>query len=304
MDIASEILTRALAYGTPLLLGTLGEIYAERSGVLNLGVEGMMLIGALTGFAFALATKSVWIGFLAAGLAGGLASLIHAFFSITMKSRIQVVSGLALTLFGVGITGVLGQAWEGKPLGFTAPVVSVPLLEKVPVLSALSGQSVLVYVGIAAAILMWFVLYKTSWGISIRSTGEDPAAADSLGVNVSAVRYACVFIGGFLAGVAGAYMSIAYRPSWTKGMTGGMGWIVIGLTIFSFWNPLVAMAGAYLFGSLFYLSYRLQPYMTPEFLMMMPYLFTILVLVALNAVKAIRRRMNVPASLGLPYSRE
>jgi simple sugar transport system permease protein len=175
----------------------------------------------------------------------------------------------------------------------------------VPVLGeALADQSVMVYAGIGAAVVLWFVLFRSSWGISIRSIGEDPAAADSLGVKVDLVRYLCVLLGGVLAGMAGAYLSIVYRPSWTEGMTGGMGWIVIALTIFSFWNPLAAIGGAYLFGALFYLSYKLQPYLAPELLTMLPYLATIAVLVLVNASASLRRRMGVPAALGLPYERE
>jgi simple sugar transport system permease protein len=302
---ASEILARALAFGTPLLLATLGEIYAERSGVLNLGVEGMMVLGAFTGFIAAYRSGSAWVGLAAAAFAGGTSSLIHALFSITFRTKIQVVSGIALSFFGLGLTGVLGQGWEGKPLQASLPVVSLPLLKAVPVLGgALTDQSVMVYLGVAAAVGLWFVLFRSAWGIAIRSIGEDPAAADSLGVKVELVRYLCVFLGGVLSGTAGAYLSIVYRPSWTEGMTGGMGWIVIALTIFSFWNPLAAIGGAYLFGALFYLSYKLQPYLAPELLTMLPYLATIAVLVLVNASASLRRRMGVPAALGLPYDRE
>jgi ABC-type uncharacterized transport system permease subunit len=302
---ASEILARALAFGTPLLLATLGEIYAERSGVLNLGVEGMMVLGAFTGFVAAYRSGSAWAGLAAAAFAGGASSLMHALFSITFRTKIQVVSGIALSFFGLGLTGVLGQGWEGKPLQASLPVVNLPALKAVPVLGeALANQSVMVYMGVALAIALWFVLFRSAWGIAIRSIGEDPAAADSLGVKVELVRYLCVFLGGVLSGMAGAYLSIVYRPSWTEGMTGGMGWIVIALTIFSFWNPLAAIGGAYLFGALFYLSYKLQPYLAPELLTMLPYLATIAVLVLVNASASLRRRMGVPAALGLPYDRE
>jgi simple sugar transport system permease protein len=273
--------------------------------VLNLGVEGMMILGAFTGFVTTYHTGNPFLGILVAAFAGGAASMIHGFFSITIKTKIQVVSGLALTFFGLGLTGVLGRGWEGKPLEVNLPRVSFPLLESIPIAGPMfSGQNILVYIGIALAAVLWFILFKTSWGITIRSVGEDPATADSLGVNISLVRYLCVLLGGILAGIAGAYLSIDYRPSWTEGMTVGMGWIVIALTIFSFWNPFVALAGAYLFGSLFYLSYKLQPYLAPELLMIMPYFFTILALVVLNSSKTFRRRLGVPAALGLPYSRE
>ena len=300
-----ETLRRALAYGTPLLLGTLGEIYTERSGILNLGVEGMMILGAFTGFVTTFVTGNPWIGFLMGALVGGAASLIHAFLSINLRV-IQVVSGLALTLFGLGLTGVLGRGWEGQPLKVSLEMFSVPYLKEIPILGPIvfTEQNVLVYIGIGFALLLWIVLFKTSWGITIRSVGEDPATADALGINIPLVRYLCTFIGGVLAGMGGAYLSIIYRPSWTQGMTSGMGWIVIALTIFSLWHPLMAIVGSYIFGSLFYLSFRLQPWVAPELLTIMPYLFTILAPMFLNVHRTLRRRMGAPAALGIPYSRE
>jgi simple sugar transport system permease protein len=298
-------LRRALAYGTPLLLGTLGEIYSERAGVLNLGVEGMMILGAFTGFVTTYTTGNPLLGILVAAVVGGAASMIHGFFSISIKTKIQVVSGLALTFFGLGLTGVIGRGWEGKPLPVGLPKVNLPLLDSIPILGPiLSGQNVLVYIGIGLAVILWFILFKTTWGVTIRSVGEDPAAADTLGVNVVLVRYLCVLLGGVLAGIAGAYLSIDYRPSWTEGMTVGMGWIVIALTIFAFWNPTIALIGAYIFGSLFSLAYKLQPFLAPELLMIMPYLFTIIALVVINSSKYFRRRLGVPTALGIPYDRE
>jgi len=298
-----DVVSRALSLGTPLLLGTLGEIYAERSGVLNLGIEGMMILGAFVAFATAYTTGNAWLGILLAALVGGLASLIHAFLSISLRAN-QIVSGLALTMFGLGLAGMLGRGWEGRPLEAVVPAISLPGLQETILGKMLFlNQNVLVYFGIVLAIVLWFMLFKTSWGIAIRSVGESPEVADALGVNVYLIRYLCVFIGGVLAGVAGGYLSVAYRPAWTEGMTAGMGWIVIALTIFSFWNPLYAMGGAYFFGALYYLSYRLQPWTSPEFLKLMPYAFTILVLV-ISARSTIRRRLGAPAALGFPYVRE
>ena len=189
--------SRTLAYGTPLLLATLGEIYAERAGVLNLGVEGMMIVGAFSGFAVASGTGSPWLGILVAAMVGGAFSLIHAFASITLRAN-QVVSGLALTMLGLGLSGVLGKAWEGRPLMHSLNEVTVPGLHRIPILGPIlfEGQNVLVYIAIGLSILLWYVLFKTRIGISIRSVGEDPATADSLGVNVSRVRYLCVLVGG------------------------------------------------------------------------------------------------------------
>jgi ABC-type uncharacterized transport system permease subunit len=294
---------RTLAYGTPLLIATLGEIYAERSGVLNLGVEGMMIVGALSGFAVAYTTGNPWIGILVAGAVGGAFSMLHAFASITLRAN-QVVSGLALTMLGLGLSGVLGRAWEGWPLRHALEDISIPGLSRIPVLgpALFEEQSPLVYVGVALAVLLWFVLYKTRVGITIRAVGEDPATADSLGINVARVRYLCVLVGGVLAGVAGGYLSVAYRPSWTDGMTAGMGWIVIALTIFAFWNPMLGLVGAYFFAMLFHLSFRLQAWLAPELLKTMPYLFAILILILVSR-GTLQKRMGAPSALTIPYTR-
>jgi len=296
-------LSRTLAYGTPLLLGTLGEIYTERSGVLNLGIEGMMIMGAYAGFSTAYTTGSPWLGIMVAALVGGAFSLIHAFASITLKAN-QVVSGLSLTMLGLGLSGVLGRGWEGKPLPVSIPEITVPSLSKIPFLGPIlfEGQNLIVYLTILLVPLLWYILYRTRIGITIRSVGENPATADSLGINVSRVRYLCVVVGGILAGVAGGYLSVAYRPAWTEGMTAGMGWIVIALTIFAFWNPAIGMLGAYLFAALYHLSFRLQPWVAPEFLKAMPYAFAIVVLIAVSR-GTLQKKMGAPAALTLPYTR-
>jgi len=295
--------SRTLAYGTPLLLGTLGEIYAERSGVLNLGIEGMMIMGAYSAFAIAYTTGNPWLGILTAAVVGGAFSLIHAFASITLKAN-QVVSGLALTMLGLGLSGVLGRGWEGKPLPAPLGKITVPVLSDIPVLGPIlfDGQNMIVYLTILLVPLLWYILYRTRIGITIRSVGENPATADSLGINVGRVRYLCVVVGGILAGVAGGYLSVAYRPAWTEGMTAGMGWIVIALTIFAFWNPAIGLLGAYLFAALYHLSFRLQPWVSPELLRAMPYAFAIVVLIAVSR-GTLQKRMGAPAALTLPYTR-
>ncbi|MCJ7808204.1 MAG: ABC transporter permease [Dehalococcoidia bacterium] len=295
--------SRSLAYGTPLLLGTLGEIYAERSGVLNLGVEGMMIMGAYSAFTTAYITGNPWLGILVAAVVGGAFSLIHAFASVTLKAN-QVVSGLSLTMLGLGLSGMFGRGWEGKPLPVSIPKITVSGLSKIPFLGPIlfEGQNLIVYLAIILVPLLWYILYRTRIGITIRSVGESPATADSLGINVDRVRYVCVFIGGVLAGVAGGYLSVAYRPAWTEGMTAGIGWIVIALTIFAFWNPAYGMLGAYLFAALYHLSYRLQPWVSPEFLKAMPYAFAILVLIFVSR-GTLQKRMGAPAALSLPYTR-
>ncbi|MDR7485612.1 MAG: ABC transporter permease [Armatimonadota bacterium] len=272
---------RAVAVSTPLLWAALGEIYAERSGVVNLGVEGMMILGAFVAFAVAQTVGNPVLGLTAAAAVGGLAALLHAFVTVTLRAN-QYVSGLALAMFGLGLAGVLGRGYEG-----------IPLLNTLPEISGLT------YLGFLLAVVLWFVLYHTRLGIVIRSVGESPAASDALGVNVSLVRYLTVLFGGTVAGVAGGYLSVAYRPSWTEGMTGGMGWIAIAIAIFAGWDPLRAVWGAVLFGALYYLSFFLQTWVAPEVLRMLPFASTILVL----AATARRRRgQGAPEALGLPYA--
>ena len=296
-----DTLKRALAYGTPLLWGTLGEIYVERAGVVNLGVEGMMILGALSAFAVAQSAGNPWLGILAAAVVGGFAALIHAFFSVTLRAN-QYVSGLALTIFGLGLSGLLGTSWVGISLKNPLPKATIPGLERIPILgeALFRGHSYLTYIGIVLAVVLWFILYKTRWGIAIRSVGESPSTADAMGINVFAVQYLCVIFGGVLAGVAGGFLSVEYRPAWTEGMTAGMGWIVIALTIFAAWDPLQALGGVVLFGALYHLAYRLQAWFPPEFLKLMPYAFAILVL-AVAGLRKVKR--GAPASLGVPYVR-
>jgi len=296
-------LSRSLAYGTPLLLGTLGEIYTERSGVLNLGVEGMMIMGAYSAFTITYISGNPWWGIMVAAVVGGAFSLIHAFTTVTLKAN-QVVSGLSLTMLGLGLSGMFGRGWEGKPLPATIPKITISHFSKIPLLGPILfvEQNLIVYLTILLVPLLWYILYRTRIGITIRSVGESPATADSLGISVNRVRYLCVFIGGVLAGLAGGYLSVAYRPAWTEGMTAGMGWIVIALTIFAFWNPAYGMLGAYLFAALYHLAFRLQPWVSPELLKAMPYAFAILVLIFVSR-GTLQKRMGAPAALGLPYIR-
>lgn len=289
--------------GTPLLFGTLGEVYSERSGVLNLGIEGMMLMGAVAAFGVTFATGSIWLGILAAALAGALLALIHAFACITLRLN-QVVSGLALTMLGQGLSGIIGKQFIGQPLPVKMPAIHIPLLSDIPILGPLLFQhDPLVYLAILLVPALWVVLYRTRWGLSLRSVGESPATADTLGVNVALVRYLATVFGGALSGLGGAYLSVVYAPSWIEGMTAGAGWIVVALTIFAMWDPLRALLGAYLFGGVRVLQYRLQPWASPNLLAMLPFVFTILVL-WISAGEAMRKRIGAPAALMKPYSRE
>jgi general nucleoside transport system permease protein len=301
--VVVSILNRTIAAGTPLLLGTLGEIVAERAGVLNLGVEGMMSMGAVGGFMVAMNTGNPWLGLLAAIAAGAALSLLHAFASVTLKVS-QVVSGLALAMLGVGMSGLLGKPYMGRPLQAQLPGVRIPLLSDIPYLGPiLFDADPLFYIAVALGLILWFLLSRTRWGVRVRSVGENPAAAAVQGVSVAGVRYLCTAIGGALAGMGGGYLSLVYTRSWTDGMNGGRGWIVIALTIFALWNPLRAFLGAFLFGGIFVLQYVLQPLgIPPNLLGAMPYVATLLVLVG-GGLRREQRRQGSPAALGEPFTR-
>lgn len=303
LEIILGVLNRAMAYGTPLLLATLGEVYAERAGVLNLGVEGMMMLGALGGFVVTYLTANPWMGIMAGALVGGMFSLIHAFSAITLRAN-QTVSGLALTLLGTGIAGTLGRNWEGKTLATPIRPFSEAFLARCPILVRMIFKDidVLAVGGVVLAVFLWFFLFKTRPGLFLRSCGENPSASDALGINVWQVRYLAVFFGGVMAGLGGAYIAVAYRPAWSSGMTQGVGWLAVALTIFSFWNPLYALVGAYLFGALFHLAFRLQVLVAPELLNSLPYLFPIVALVFVSRL-AFRKKLGVPEALGKPYKR-
>lgn len=304
LEFILSVLRAAIPAGTPLLYGTLGEVYAERSGVLNLGVEGMMIMGAVSGFAVAQTTGNVWLGILAAALVGGLLALIHAFASVSLRVN-QVVSGLAVTMLGLGVSGMMGKKFVGQPLAARLQPINIPGLSDLPLLGELLFRfDVLVYLGVLLVPVLWFMLYKTRLGVTLRSVGENPSAADSLGVNVVRVRYMAVVFGGMLAGVGGAYLSISYAPAWIEGMTAGAGWIVIALTIFAIWDPRRALLGAYLFGGVRVLQFRLQPLgISPNLLNMLPFLLTILVL-WVSSGQAVKRRIGAPAALMTAYARE
>jgi simple sugar transport system permease protein len=282
-----EAFIRALSFGTPLLLASLGAIVNERAGVVNLGVEGMMAVGALAAFSVAYGNGfdggNLWLAVLLALLVGALLALLHAFVTITLKAN-QFVSGLALTMLGLGISGLLGKRFEGMPLFNQA------------------AEWPFVLTGIGLALVLSLLFYTTRLGLTLRSTGENPAAVDVLGVNVLWIRYMAVAVGGALAGLAGAFLSIAYRPSWTDGMISGLGWISVALVIFVAWSPLRAIVGSVFFGWLYFLQFALQgkvPIPT-EFFSLMPYLLVIVVL----ALAGIRGQQGAaPEALGRPYNR-
>lgn len=301
MNLIISILQRTMVAGTPLLLGTVGEIITERSGILNLGIEGMMALGAIVGFSVTYTTKNLVLGLFAGILAGGVLALLHAFVSINIRG-IQTLSGLAIAMIGSGLAGMLGKNYIGVPLPTRFSEVAIPGLSKIPFIGPiLFNRDPLFYTGIILAVLAWFILFKTRWGINIRSVGENPKAADALGINVGLVKYLSTFIGGCFAGFAGAYLTLAYMPSWIEGMTGGRGWIVIALTIFAQWDPLRAILGAYIFGGVDVLQYILQPLGIPvPILKMTPYIVTLIILL-ITAREIMRKHLGAPKALGEPF---
>jgi len=305
-DFMIPLLAAAVIAGTPILFAALGELITERAGIINLGVEGIMLMGAVSGFIVAVTTSNPWLGLLAAMLAGGALALVHAFLTITLRAN-QVVTGLALTIFGTGFSGYLGKAYVGIPL--PKPFVTVPLgpLADIPFIGPIFFQhDILVYISYVLVFLIWYFLQHTSPGLNLRALGENPAAMDALGLNVFRLRYIYVVIGGMLGGAGGAYLSLAYAPSWLENMTAGRGWIAVALVIFALWNPWRALIGAYLFGGIDALGFRLQVLglheVSPFFLKMLPYLFTVFILVWVVARH--KGRLATPGALGLPYDRE
>jgi simple sugar transport system permease protein len=312
------ILQAGVATGTVLLFATIGELLTERSGVLNLGVEGMMLIGAMTGFSVTVATSNPWLGLLVAMLFAGLLSQVHALITITLHAD-QVVSGLALTFLGTGISLVLGEGLSKAGTVALLPSFSIPLLSQIPILGPIffTRQSILVYIGYLLVPLTWYFINRTRPGLHLRAVGEYPAAADALGINVHGMRYLYVFVGGMLAGLAGATISLAVAPGWFSELTtAGQGWIAVGLVIFAQWDPVRAAVGSYAFGALRRLILDIQGptvlfgfanpfYYNPYwgfFLQMLPYAFTVIVLV-IGSREAIRKRLGAPAALGTPYIR-
>jgi ABC-type uncharacterized transport system permease subunit len=303
----------AVLYGTPLLFGAMGELLTERSGVINLGVEGMMLIGAVSSFWVVQTFPGpgwlvLTLAVLVAGAAAGLLALIHAGLTVSLRAS-QIVSGIALAIFGSGLAAYLGSVGGvgGRPPRFHFSRLDVFGLADAPIAGPIVfHQNALVYLSWILAIGITVYLSRTRWGLRLKSVGESPATADSMGVNVTAYRYVHTVMGGFLAGVGGAFFSLVIALNWLQGLTAGAGWIAIALVIFSFWRPLPAMVGAYLFGGLSSLGFVLQArevHLPPEVFAALPYLMTIVVLVIVSNGWA-RQRIGAPAALGEPYLRE
>ena len=307
----------AILYGTPLLFAALGELVAERSGVLNLGVEGMMLMGATMGFwavqsLEAAGGVTLAAALVVAALAGALMASIHAFLVITLRAN-QIVSGLALTIFAgaAGLSSYLGNDLDlsGAPAEQSFSSIDILGLGDLPVVGPiLFDQSLLVYLSWTCTLAIGLYLARTRPGLNVRAVGESPAAADAMGINVTAYRYAHTLAGGALAGVGGACFSLQITPQWVTGLTGGAGWIAVALVIFAFWRADLCLGGAYLFGAFSALPLLLQArgWLTgvpSEVFTSLPYVMTIVVLVAVSSGAA-KRRLGAPAALGIPYVRE
>ncbi len=312
-NIMVVLAASAILYGTPLLYGALGELLAERSGVINLGVEGMMLVGAVTSFwvvqtvggpGWFVLTTAV----LVAGAAAGLTALIHAGLTVGLRAN-QIVSGIVLTIFGKGLAAYLGNVWEvgGRPPQHHFERLDVFGLGDAPIVGPiLFNQNALVYSSWVLVALVAVYINRTRWGLRLKSVGESPETADSMGINVAKYRYLHTVAGGVLAGVGGAFFSLVIALNWLDGLTAGAGWIAIAVVILSFWRPVPAMAGAYLFGGLSSLGFVLQSRdvdLPPEVFSALPYVMTIVVLVIVSNGWG-RLRLGAPASLGTPYLRE
>lgn len=299
--LEAVLLTIATA-ATPLLIAAVGELVVERSGVLNLGVEGMMVMGAVTGFAIALMTGSAWLGLIAAIIVGALFSLLFGFLTLTLVTN-QVATGLALTLLGLGFSGMLGEGFVGQP-GVKLASIYIPGLSDIPLVGKLLfGQDPVFYISIALTAGVVCFLFKTRAGLTLRSVGDNHGSAHALGISVIGIRYLAVMFGGACAGLAGAYLSLVYTPQWTENMTAGRGWIALALVVFASWRPWRVLAGAYLFGAVTIGQLHAQALgfgIPSQLLSSLPYVATIIVLVLISRNKRLTM-MNTPASLGRPF---
>lgn len=306
MDFLTDSLSTGVVLGAPLAFAALGELIAERAGVVNLGVEGMMLVGAVVAFVIGVQTDSILLAFAAGALAGGVVALVHAFMCITLRVN-QIVMGLTLTILGTGLSSYIGADYGNRPLEAELSDWNIPLLSDIPAIGEILFQhDPLVYLAVATVIVAGLVINRSRAGLWLRATGESPGAADAAGVPVFAVRYVAVWLGGVFAGVAGAYLSVVYVRSWSDQLTAGRGWIAIALVIFASWRPLLILPGALLFGFIDALNFQLQAEgvsISSQYLSMMPYVFTLVVLTVVWTRQR-NRNWGMPQALGNPYERE
>ena len=298
-----SILISVVAAATPLLLAATGELVVEKSGVLNLGIEGMMLMGAVAGVAATMTTDSWFLGLIAAAIAGGVFSMIFGVLALSLRAN-QVASGLALTIFGTGLSAVIGTPFVGRPVG-RLPSLNIPFVSDIPIVGPLLfSHDVLVYFSIAMiAAVAWF-FYRTRAGLVLRAVGESHDSAHAIGYSVIVIRYAAIAFGGVMAGLAGAHLSLALTPFWAENMTAGRGWIALALIVFATWRPGRVVVGAYLFGAVTIAQLHVQAFGVPipsQFLSALPYLATVVVLVIMSR-DATNVRLNAPACIGKAFA--
>ncbi|PUA31166.1 MAG: hypothetical protein B9J98_07455 [Candidatus Terraquivivens tikiterensis] len=323
LEWVGSVLAGTTSVGVVYLLGSLGEIYAERSGILNLGLEGIMALGAATSFITTIAWGHA-VAFFVAGVLGILMGLLLAFFTVSLRLN-QIAVGLAITMLGSGLSGFIAFPTTRKTilralnpeLPSTAleaqsapmlPSAPLPFLKDVPIAGPmLFNHNPVVYVSLILAPTMWFLLFRTSVGLKIRSVGENPGMADALGINVFRIRYLTCMLSGAFSAMAGAYLILGFQPFWIEGITGGRGFITLSLIILSAWSPLRAVFGSLLFGGIEVLQYRLQLFgfgaASPQFVLMLPYAIAVITL-SLLSIESFRKRISAPAALAKPYYRE
>ncbi len=302
MGAFESILITIITASTPLLLASSGELVTERSGVLNLGVEGMMVMGAVIAFAVAQMTGSPFLGALAGIVAGALFSLLFGFLTLTLVTN-QVATGLALTILGLGLSGMIGEPFVGMS-GIKLQPLTIPLLSSIPFIGAvLFNQDVIFYASIVIVFATHWFLFRTRPGLTVRSVGDNHASAHALGINVVLIRYLAVMYGGACAGLAGAYLSLVYTPQWIENMTAGRGWIALALVVFASWRPMRLLAGGYLFGAVSIGQLHAQAYgisIPAQFLTALPYIATVVVLIIISRNRRLTL-INTPASLGQSF---
>ena len=307
MDIS--FFAAAVVAGTPLLFATLGEIITEKAGNLNLGVEGMMLMGAVIGFFVGLVTGNPVLALFGAAIAGGIGASIFAFLTVSLRAN-QVVSGLALTIFGAGFSSFMGNKLVGQvmpnPIKDFFKPYEIPLFSDIPVIGKIFfQQDIFVYMGYISVIILGIYLYSTRKGLNLRAVGENAAAADASGININLYKYVHIVLGGILCGLGGAYLSLVYIPAWQDNVVAGRGWIAVALVIFASWNPYKAIFGAFLFGGLDIIGFRLQRFdiqISQYLIDMLPYVATIGALIL--GTNKNRKENHPPKDLGVPYYRE
>ena len=292
-----ELLLTILLTSVPLILAATGELVAERSGVLNLGVEGMMLMGAVAAFGAASLSGSPYMGIMAGALGGMMTAAVFGLFALGLATN-QVATGLALTIFGTGLSGLIGAPLVGSAIDGLSSI-TIPVLSELPLIGVAFTLDFMAYLSIALVAAVAYFLKKTRWGLVLRATGANHDSAHALGYNVLAVRWMAVLFGGFMAGLAGAYLPLVLTPHWAEGMTAGRGWIALALVVFASWQPWRVVVGAILFGGITIMQLAGQARgwtIQPQFLSMLPYLATIIVLVSISRKGGVLHK--APAHLG------